>query len=628
MKIEFALKPFFKNPKAKSSQVNHFLLRDAKLEVTLVFEDSTEKVFSPPRNLEGKFVLDLGPNDIPDLPSLAHVGEKKRITRCAMDFWVDFSESGRTFRLLKVRQDFSLRELPTNSDQNIDYALHPFSWTHSATSALRTSNRNVHPLLDVSRLGKNIVEINALVVDVTELWDFLHEKNENYQFYKETSPAEKVRFKVFAHLGGSPFIWYSVVPAYLANSSAVSPHVFYFAGDYGEKQNFPDEEKYLFDNAAQFEARNLSIEEEQERKRRLRRTPRQDEVATSGSFNGNKLLLGYLLPPIDDDKIVGLKPRFMDKGRFESMLETRRNVVGFDRSSEDPRQIALQHWNLGAGIQKAFYGTGKIQPQQFLLLPQVYGTAGQSVKGLENTSHLRNVTGAIVDVLQTQTELIGRQGDRLVAKDKLVLTGYSESGLDLWHSCNANLDHIKAIIGIEPNSVNPRGRDVIPKLLDRKVKVFIIGRHLTHKDKEKWKYHYRPEISDPPLGQITFFPKKTDMLAYPPQAGTNDFVKLRVARVTDPASDPLMLESEKDILDDYAKRPKPIKGKAVLPIIFDKESDKDSRRFGSVIGVMYTHNFALTGGQDLEFLSPPNIYGKDAAVRYRTFFQQAVEEIG
>ncbi len=44
LKITFALKGFGRNPAASAAQVKHFLLSDARVEVTLVFEDSTEKV--------------------------------------------------------------------------------------------------------------------------------------------------------------------------------------------------------------------------------------------------------------------------------------------------------------------------------------------------------------------------------------------------------------------------------------------------------------------------------------------------------------------------------------------------------------------------------------------------------
>jgi hypothetical protein len=48
---------------------------------------------------------------------------------------------------------------------------------------------------------------------------------------------------------------------------------------------------------------------------------------------------------------------------------------------------------------------------------------------------------------------------------------------------------------------------------------------------------------------------------------------------------------------------------------------------GAVGGVFYTHNFALTGGQEMELADPSKVYEKPPE-SYRTFFQQAVEEIG
>ena len=179
---------------------------------------------------------------------------------------------------MRILQDFSLTPLPTNSDLNIDYALAPLSWQHSAFSLTnrRTNAGRAgdHPLLDLAKLAQNLVQMNALVLDLTELWYALHEKNIIYRVYEGLGDHKRVTFKVFAHLGGNAFIWYGIVPAYLAESRAVSPHVFFSPADYAEKQNVSDERKYLFDNAAHFDG-----------------------------LSGATLMYGYILPPVDDDRI-------------------------------------------------------------------------------------------------------------------------------------------------------------------------------------------------------------------------------------------------------------------------------------------------------------------------------------
>ena len=168
-------------------------------------------------------------------------------------------------------------------------------------------------------------------------------------------------FKVFAHLGGNSFLWFGVVPTYLNASSNVSPHVFYMPGDLGEKQNVEDEYHYLFGNYDQRDARNLTAAKDK------------SDDPSNNFFNGNTLLLQYLLPPIDDEELRTLKPKKMNKDTFDYWIVRRRNVVGFERPDAKPREIVTLHWNIGAGLQRAFYGLRKKKPQQFLLIPQPFG---------------------------------------------------------------------------------------------------------------------------------------------------------------------------------------------------------------------------------------------------------------
>ncbi len=631
MKVTFVLKGFGRNPAESAAQVKHFLLSDARVDVTLVFEDSTEKVLVATRGAGGRFVLDILPTDVPDSAAATAPPLKKRISALSLDFTVPVSHAGRTFRTLRILQDFSLTPLPTNSDLNVDYALAPSSWQHSAfsltnrrTNAARAGN---HPLLDLTKLAQNLVLMNALVLDLTELWYALHEKNVVYRVYEGLGDHKRVALKVFAHLGGNAFIWYGIVPAYLAESRAVSPHVFFSPADYAEKQNVSDERKYLFDNAAHFDG-----------------------------LSGATLMYGYILPPVDDDRIPdvnqlrdfdpaflklgmgtgdvtgfqlpdeGIDPKkFMKELRRRSKLlawviARRRNVVNFHSSGTSPKTITPQHWNIGAGFEKAFYALGDIKPQQFLLMPQPYGKGGV-IKGRESDAHLKVITDTIVDVLQTNTELVGDPDGALVAKDKMVISCYSESGWDLWKASATNLAHIKAIIGIEPNSVNPKGQEIIPKLLKKDIKVYIIGRHVGFND------HYRPKIAKQLQGRIRFLPDDPrKVLAYPPDPDSNDFVKYRIARVTKIDLDPLMLDYEKEVLEELAKRTRPITGKAAIPFIFQPLNNSDKLRDGGLTSIFYSHNFALTGGQEMTLDDPVDFYNKP--VSYRTFFQQAVEEIG
>ena len=336
MNITFALREFFKDKKENEHLIKHFLLAQARLKATLTFSDSSKKVFTPARSADGKFVLVL---DAAAIPAAGGAGHKKVLTRLLVDFVVDQTIGTKTFQLLRIIQEFSLTVLPVNSDLNIAYRLSPFSWTHSKTGKIRRANANVHPLLDLSKLSQDLVLMNALIVDLTDLWDHLHEDNVNYERYKDLTLPGKVTFKVFAHLGGSAFIWYSVVPSYLSTVENVSAHVFYSPSDWSEQQNKADEKKYLFDNAKQFEAQDGSKD----------------------SFDGTRLLMSYLLPPVDDDRIPALNPKHHEDRAHQvrekeapkcRVLRTNR------RYAADAQDTSLADWS---GSRKSVLRIGEVQ---------------------------------------------------------------------------------------------------------------------------------------------------------------------------------------------------------------------------------------------------------------------------
>jgi hypothetical protein len=223
-------------------------------------------------------------------------------------------------------------------------------------------------------------------------------------------------------------------------------------------------------------------------------------------------------------------------------------------------------------------------------------------------------------------------GDVLLQRDKIIISAYSESGFDLWNVSQANRGALKAIIGIEPQNLNklqndyrPRsdagdrkgdppllGKDVIPELLRRKVLVYIIGRH---------HLHYGPQIADP--SQVHLLPRQpASVFRYPPDPTVNDFVKYRIHRMMVPADDPFMLDAEKAILDALAARG--ISGSAALRAIFGPKGNEDATGNDGV-DRWYSHQFALSGGDEMQ-LDPSAVY--DKPVKYRTWFEVAVHEIG
>ena len=297
---------------------------------------------------------------------------------------------------------------------------------------------------------------------------------------------------------------------------------------------------------------------------------------------------------------------------------------------------------------RAFEQRGDVRPAQFLLVPQRTGLASSSASGSYGaavTGHVRRTTDAVLALIQTNTTLTLHRADTLLTRDKLIYSGFSESGYDLWNVGAALGEHLKAIVAVEPQNLNsvqndyrPRkkvdggnaaegetapkpervgpppavGKDVIPGLLKRGVKIYIIGRH--HRQ-------YGPRVPDHPL--LVKLPKDpAAVFAYPPSASANDFVKYRIQRILDPSSDPLMPDDEQEILDALAIRG--ITGEKALASILVKEAnDDDSIPDG--LQRWYSHQFALSGGDELTF-DPTAMYG--TPIEYRTWFQVAVHDIG
>jgi hypothetical protein len=437
------------------------------------------------------------------------------------------------------------------------------------------------------------------MLDLSEAWAHLHRENGRYKRYALRSAGSGLSFKVFAYTGGAPLVWFCVLSDHLRAVTEISPHVFFSPADNAIEQDAPDI-KYLSRTANDFKDDGLT-------------------------------LLRYITPPIPDVQVESLKPEIEAADLF-------RNVVNFeffrDSAGKLTSTITPRHWMISAGFQKGFMHVGGGKPAQLLLLPQRMGSTGWAI-----TAHLKSQTDAIIDVLQTNTKLLSNASDTLVKKCKLVLSCYSESGVDLWYASQANQDSLKAIIAIEPQNLNllendyrkkrdepgveyvdtkmppaPLGKDVIPALLKKKVQVFIIGRHGRGQK-------YRPKNAD--IAKVRLLPKDPiSIFAYPPNPAANDFIKYRIQHMIEPENDPFLTSDEWAVILKLAK--KGIFGDDVLKAIFRKEINEDENTDPKV-DQWYSHHFALTGGEEMK-LDPSGVYNKP--VTYRTFFQVAVHEIG
>jgi len=584
----------------------HFLLAGSTLTCTCSFEGGSTRVLSGVRGALGSFTLDITPALVPDrlqpngAPLLEHGQPSKQlITRIDLDYRVEVTLGGLAFIALKIPQ----RLLPTprtaDGRSTVDYLLAAGGWLDAA-GRQRVANAATHPLVDLTHLAAGEVRVNTLMLDITPGWAQLHRDNPMYKGYELLSRGHGLSFKVFAHTAGIPLIWYAVVPDHLRGSRPVSPHVFFQPSDNREGQSPVDDEAYLLRNDAYFKA-------------------------------DGRALITYLLPPIPDQEVnaagsVVPKPRLL------------RNVVNFGRAVVNGREtgeLTTDHWNINAGLQKAFEHVGSGVPAQLLLVPQRTGEAKSRKSGSHGsalTSHLQAVTNAAFGLIESNTDLTVSGGDILLSRDKLVVSAFSESGYDLWHVAQANRDALKAIIGIEPQNVNsvqndyrpktedgrrigdppPIGKDVIPELLKRKVKIYIIGRH--HKQ-------YGPQIAD--RAALRLLPSAPiAVFGYPPDPSVNDFIKYRVHRMTNPGDDPFLSAEEAAILQSLNARG--ITGAAVLRAILARKGNED-RTVEDGVERWYSHQFALSGGEEMH-LDPAGVYGRP--VTYRTWFQVAVHEIG
>ncbi|HSO70863.1 MAG TPA: hypothetical protein VLQ67_14665, partial [Arachnia sp.] len=572
----------------------HFLLADAALEAKVGFADGSSRSFAGVKGPgPGTFVVELQPGDFP--PSVV-------ATFVDLTYTVPVTLGGTRFTALRIVQRL-IASAPAEGDPP-GYRFAPGGWV-DAHGRLRISNLLVHPLVGAGGVAAGRVEVNTLMLDITDGWWALHADNPVYELYKEVTRDAPLAMRVLAHTAGVPLIWHAVIPKHLVAATAVSPHIFLQPSDNREGQNLPDDEKYLTKNGDYFKS-------------------------------DGRALIKYLMPPVPDVDVARLRSQF-------DTVTYWRNVLCILRIGEGKRkgQVTPMQWSIPAGLQRAFEHRGDAKPAQLLLVPQRIGLASSSASGSYGaavTGHVRRTTDAIMGLIQTNTALTLHGGDTLLTRDKLVYSGFSESGYDLWNVGKELGEHLKAIVAIEPQNLNsvqndyrpkkkvdggnaaegetaPKpervgpppavGKDVIPGLLKRGVRVYIIGRH--HRQ-------YGPQVPAHPL--LVKLPKDpAKVFAYPPSAAANDFVKYRVQRLLDPASDTLMPDDEREILDELAARG--LSGEKALAAILVDEANAD-RSVVDGLQRWYSHQFALSGGDELT-PDPAAIYG--TPVEYRTWFQ-------
>jgi len=468
-------------------------------------------------------------------------------------------------------------------------AVLPSGWKSEPTplSAVRTDGRvnapTIHPLMNFSA-GAMQVGVNVCFVDITELWFDLRKDVHRYKLWNTFFASGQTSLRFLALTLGEPLVWACAVPARVVGQGYITPLVFYMPADFGDI-DLPEPSLGALTSAAH-------------------------EVSP---------LMQFLLAPPDDT--------MLDTADKKALAEGSRNVVHHDGT----RPL---HWHIDFGLVKAVEGSKR---PYVLLIPQRKSGGGN---GLATSSLVTTITHAAIDLMRSQNVRFKPENRTPPQPTKLVLCGYSDSGVSLWSAAWTNAGHVKAVIGIEPQNlnrptntdisgVNKLGMDVLKKFVTEdkalsdlaKRKFYIVGRHLGN---------YRPEFGAAGLreeqcaGTLVRLPDASlhdAIFAYPPvdAATTPSFVRYRTFRLFHPGQDPLMTADERTKIQRLVGTKTGIDtAKALFPTAFNADS-------GS--GNWYSHHFAATGGQQLTL--PPEdpasgFYG--VAVAYKTFFQECLED--
>jgi hypothetical protein len=550
-----------------------------------------------------------------DLPVVNNAFEinDPNIVSLTFRFQSSLNLTGKDFFTLKIIQEFAVHSSALTG--SLIVSLIPKSWLFEFLQDPLHDSRHhgTHPLLQYNDTT-NTLTLNCLVIDLTDLWLDTHKDNRAYKHHALQWEKHEIDFRVLAFLGGAPLIWYVSIPVHLMLESRMSPHIFFSPSDNGEHQM-----TWGLDNTGSTGAKDLEY---------IRKG------ATEGGFDSDgKILMRYLLPPLDDDFVLAresdIDAAAPGAGRiFRNTAITKEVTQATFAFSQQPQ---VKVWNLFAGFEKAIVGA-KVRPRQLLLVPQRPNPKLATWAAATNST-LQHIVEAAMHVLWTVSGAINQDSDsRSLTIDKYVISCYSQSGVDLWECAENNVSRIKAVVAIEPQNMNEitnkegskLGKVTIPLLLRNKVKVCVIGRHHTTK--------YRPNISADLLKQIRFLPDEpAKIFRYPPDPDSNDFVRYRVTRLKDfaanPSIDPLMDDAEEQSLLSAAVR---VGSGALYSTIFHDEHNKDfSPDPPDGVERWYSHQYALSGGQIMELPADwktQGLYGRP--VTYQTFFQQVVEEIG
>lgn len=498
------------------------------------------------------------------------------------------------FTVLRIVQNFSLIALPAALPAASARVATPAGWVYvkrGGARVMRTQPLGLHPLLEFSPQPTPVLTINALMTDITEMWDAMHADGGAQKQRKGMLDPARTQFRVLAHLGGIPFVWFASIPKQAETSNELSPHVFYMPADFGGV--------HYGDRTIAAIASKIH-----------------DDVARDGRF-----LNRFMLDPIADDEFSSIP-------NADSEL---RNVTSVAKDSV--QGIRPRYWPVPMGMSRAVFRSGV---KQVLFLPIRH--AGFGVARAQ-TAALEDMVEAAMRVLWTQSECIALTYTKPLTVGKYVLSGYSDGGVGLWDGANSNLARVKGIIAVECQNMNRMGEknpggtvtgiQVIPKLVEKGAAVVLVGRHKQN--------NYNPKVLPAVKAKLILIPDDTTgpdkdglerasydaVFAYPPDVSTNAFMMYRTYRLFEPDKD-FTLRNDAAAKQLLASIKKPgMTHQQIVNRIFSPGLEAD------VGGAFYHHHFAMNAGRKLKLpaLDPAEGYYK-VALEYKTFFQEALERIG
>lgn len=498
------------------------------------------------------------------------------------------------FTVLRIVQNFSLIALPANLPAASDRIATPAGWVYvkpGGARVIRTQPLGLHPLLEFSPQPSLVLTINALMTDITEMWDAMHADGKPQKLRKAMLNPARTSFRVLAHVGGIPFVWFASIPKQAEESNELSPHVFYMPDDFG---------------GVKYGDRTIAAIASKEH---------------DDGKGGGRIVNNYMLDPIADDEfasVANADPLF-------------RNVTAV---AKDPVQgIRPLYWHIPMGMSRAMFRSGA---KQVLFIPVRRDGFGMA---RAQTSALQDMVEAAMRVLWTQSESIALTYTKPLTVGKYVLSGYSDGGVGLWDGANSNLDRIKGIIAVECQNMNEMGKknpggtvtgiQVIPKLVEKGAAVVLIGRHKQG--------NYNPKVSPAVKAKLILIPDDSTgpdkdgldrasydaVFAFPPDVSKNTFMMYRTYRLFEPDKDfTLRNDAASTQLLASIKKPGMTHQQIVSRIFFPALA-------ADIGGAFYHHHFAMNAGRKLKLpaLDPAEGYYK-VAVEYKTFFQEALERIG